>query len=784
MMDIDDDESLKFAYKEWKLIYGKQNEGDNETYFRNFKVNYKALMAANLKARSDAEQRRLPIPKWMSLNEYGDHSMEEYEAVQRGEDPRRRGGGGGGSSSSTSSTSSSGTRTTAVNGIVEEKQDQFGRPIRSTQVLQQPDQQQQQRGTQVVRTEESSQQQQQQQQSRGTQVISQQPQQQQQRGTQVVRTEEDSQQQQQQARGTQVISQQQQNGQSSSSSSEYQDQFGRTIIRATQPVQQSTAFQTIDEFAKYDNQGTRVIRGDSITNGIAVGTQVGGTQVVRQEQDSSFLSSSSSPPLDNSGTLVIKGNKDDGGRGTVVIARSSDDADDRSAGRGTQVIQSTSSSSLSDPSTTSRSSGTQVISTSSSPNGSAYRGMVYGTTAIQSATPSNNNNNNNRYGTQVIQSTGNSGRTPQTPITATSGTLVISQKDTNVGATIQISPPSRGDNNEVNARGTIIIPNVDGSDEKYSNNRYNDDDDDSEVDDDQNDKVVGGRGTMVIKRQILEPRSSRNLFSILMGSDNTIDENNIPRGTMNMKGEPVKVPPVVETMASSTSNTTSKGLFDFFVSATQKIDTSSRNIGTTKVVGNKRPMTQSTTDDETSVESERKPNVFSFFGGKPNSDSSSRSVRGTILIQKDGKNALQAAQDIGRKTILIPKKESEVGNLPSILSFFGGAKKITNEEAVRDPSARPTLIIKKPTKPQRQFWSPFSAVESASVVSENSVSSVKKDTTQGKVKSKSIVQPSKAADVSNNKVCAESNVCPFQIQNSTTHSRFHKFSFVENQERN
>jgi hypothetical protein len=678
IMDMDDD-ALRFAYKEWKLIYGKEGEAFNDTYFQNFKVNYRALMAANLKARREAEQRGQPAPRWMSLNEYGDFSMEEYETLQREGGPRARGG--------RATTTASSYSQIGVNGVIEERQDQFGRPIRSTQVLQQ---QQEQRGTQVVMKQEA----QQQQQTRGTQVISQSPQ-----------------------------------------SSEYQDQFGRTV-RPTQPLQ--SGFQTTDEFAKYDNRGTRVIQS-------GVGGSAGGTQVIRQGPTDSL---SSPPALDNRSTLVIKNNDD--GRATVVLTRSNDaDNDDQSGMGGTQVIQSASAAS-SDPST--RSYGTQVISMSSGPNGSSNsnnpaRVAPYGTTAIQSASP----------GTQVINTTSNS-KSQQSPITATSGTLVI-PKNANIGATTQINPPAGG--TKSGNKGTMVIPKGDteswsqqflnslpmfGSDDEYGNSRYNDDNEDE-------DKIVVGRGTMVIKRQIPEPRPSMNLFSLLMGPDKKIEESDVPRGTLNMKGEPVKFSPLVETPPPS-SNTTGKSLFDFFSSSTQKVDSSIRTDGTTKIAG-KQPPTQSNTDDEISVEPERKPDIFSFFGGKQKSDSS-RSVRGTIIIQKDGKNVLRAAEGIGRKTVLIPKKESEVGP-PSILSFFGGAKKVKDEEVARNPSARSTLIIKKPAKTKPLFWSPFSAVDTAPAPTENLVSPAKKQNMQLKTnlpKPNAMLQP-KMTDVSA-KVCVES----------------------------
>jgi hypothetical protein len=86
------------------------------------------------------------------------------------------------------------------------------------------------------------------------------------------------------------------------------------------------------------------------------------------------------------------------------------------------------------------------------------------------------------------------------------------------------------------------------------------------------------------------------------------------------------------------------------------------------------------------------PSVFSFFGGAKKASQAPRSVRGTIVLQK---SATGRAKPAGRETVLT-KKSQLGGAVPSIFSFFGGAKKIDAEEAARDPNARATLSIKKP----------------------------------------------------------------------------------------
>ena len=80
------DRQVRYAYDEWRLIYGK---GDfDQKRFESFKSNHRTLVMSNLKARDKAVQDGRPMPQWMSLNEYGDYSMEEYEAMMRGDDPR------------------------------------------------------------------------------------------------------------------------------------------------------------------------------------------------------------------------------------------------------------------------------------------------------------------------------------------------------------------------------------------------------------------------------------------------------------------------------------------------------------------------------------------------------------------------------------------------------------------------------------------------------------------------------------------------------------------------
>jgi hypothetical protein len=86
--------------------------------------------------------------------------------------------------------------------------------------------------------------------------------------------------------------------------------------------------------------------------------------------------------------------------------------------------------------------------------------------------------------------------------------------------------------------------------------------------------------------------------------------------------------------------------------------------------------------------------LFSFFGGEKTKSKNPRPVRGTILIPKGPK------RDAARSTVLIEKTDKG-GVIPSIFSFFGGAKKPQEEQ---DDEKRPSITIKKKV----DWTSPFS----------------------------------------------------------------------------
>ena len=89
-MPVEDDGSVSDAHEKWRLKayenwrkeYGK-GAFDPDRY-KNFKANYIGLMHANAAALEEARRQGKPEPEPQTLNEYGDYSAEEYEAVIAG----------------------------------------------------------------------------------------------------------------------------------------------------------------------------------------------------------------------------------------------------------------------------------------------------------------------------------------------------------------------------------------------------------------------------------------------------------------------------------------------------------------------------------------------------------------------------------------------------------------------------------------------------------------------------------------------------------------------------
>jgi hypothetical protein len=78
-----DDDAVRFAYDEWRMKFTKG--AFDPVRFESFKTNFKTLTTANLEARNKASAEGRDAPTWMSLNEYGDYYIAEYQAIKRGE---------------------------------------------------------------------------------------------------------------------------------------------------------------------------------------------------------------------------------------------------------------------------------------------------------------------------------------------------------------------------------------------------------------------------------------------------------------------------------------------------------------------------------------------------------------------------------------------------------------------------------------------------------------------------------------------------------------------------
>lgn len=184
---------------------------------------------------------------------------------------------------------------------------------------------------------------------------------------------------------------------------------------------------------------------------------------------------------------------------------------------------------------------------------------------------------------------------------------------------------------------------------------------------------VGKRGTMVIKRSIKAPeqKKPKSIFSIFDSDDNKKEEKE-------------------EVVVQEPEEPKSSNFFDFLTPKDE-----STEVETTKA-----------TEVE---EEEEKPEggIFTLFGGNVKS-ANPRPVRTSISLQKQvpKKSIIVSSR---RQTKLIPDEAVKETGMPSILSFFGGAKKIDEEETVRNPKSRPTLIVKKPKTMQSQFSSLFAS---------------------------------------------------------------------------
>jgi hypothetical protein len=410
-------------------------------------------------------------------------------------------------------------------------------------------------------------------------------------------------------------------------------------VRATQAVQGGDSSSSMNynngQVREYQDQYGRTIRS---------------TQALTQ--DDPLASASSSPAMivdSNYANNIGDDDDDDSSRGTLIIPKGEDD-NEISQQRGTQVIGTNNADVR----------GTQVIM----PNG-AGAGTTFGTQVINVASESRGTqvlqSNGANAGTQVLQSSSVPGE--ETEFQQTDGTQIIPK---NEGGTLLIPKSDDGGTQIVSKKGdTDSGGDKDDSDSLFDifgsifgdsgSNKDNKDEDDIDE--------VGKRGTMVIKRSIKAPERKplKNPFSFFDSS-----------GTYKEDEEETEIEE--ETKASNSND------FFGFLSSPKDESTATESAATT----------------EEEEESKMGGGIFSLFGGNVKS-SNPRKVRTSISLKKESGKKSQGFQK-KRKTNLIPDATENETGVPPILSFFGGAKKVDEEENARNPNARATLIVKKPKK--------------------------------------------------------------------------------------
>jgi len=388
-----------------------------------------------------------------------------------------------------------------------------------------------------------------------------------------------------------------------------------------------------------------------------------------QEESLTSAASSQAINVDSNYANNIDGD-DESSRGTLIIPKGEDDNDDNEVSQSvTQIIGTNDANEMSQR-------GTQVIGTNNAnDSGSAVRGT-------QVILPGGGANGSGVRGTQVLisgndQSTGTQVLRPSTDPDETEiqptndgGTQIL---PTNDGGT-QIIPESDADSD--GDGGTISVSKDDkGSFSNIFGNIFGDSENDEDGEDSSDN--TGSRGTMVIKRSIEEPeqKSLTNPFSFFGSSSIAKD-----------KEEEEKIEDKTEDEEPSKSN-------NFFSFLSPKDNSTAIETAVTSI--------------EEEEEIKTGSGIFSLFGGNVKS-SNPRTVRTSISLQKQTpKEKKTPGFQRRRKTTLIPEETENENGMPSILSFFGGAKKVDEEEIARDPNSRPTLVVKKPQK--FQLWSPFSA---------------------------------------------------------------------------
>ena len=712
-----DESAIQSAYEEWRLLYGKG--AFDPVRYENFKNNFEKLTVANLEARNKAFAEARPAPQWMTLNEYGDFSAIEYEAVvQGGQVPTPLAPSQIPKPEKTieqidtkvpiAMQENESLKTELAMGIMGEYQDQFGRTIRSTEVISpagrprkttliedaQPPTSPRQtfvipevgtsaatvQGTQVVNKVDQPLQQ-------GTQIIRE-PDRPFAEGTQVIRKDGQT-----QTQGTQVIKKSDQyasvpsespqtNGRSTividkvlaeamkeriaDETREYQDQFGRTI-RSTNVVSQASRPRktTLIEDAQPPTsprqtfvipeggtsaapvQGTQVV--NEVDQPIQQGTQV--VKKIEQPTQGTQVSRKSDRPLAE-GTQVIRKDDQTQSQGTQVVKKidqyvSAPSEVPQAEGRSTIVVDKESA---------------EVMKASITNEGLQDDNVAQGTRVIA------RNDESSAEGTRVVKSESEA---------SVQGTMVLKER---VDDTFQGTRVIKSKDEDI-VQGTGAVKRQDDASDgtivvKPSNNDI-------------------AKKTKVIKRDDLIAEDTRGTFIIKKAQpkklfsfpffgfgDKNDDERSEARPTL-----------VVKRRISKPKKTQEPFSLDFFRSPEKKNDFVDRSDVAVQI--------------EADLESS---SLFSFFGGVKKASNPSRSVRGTINLQKRGVSVPGPETGASaRKTVLVDK--SELGEtVPSLFTFFGGAKKKETEEA----SGRPTITI---GKPKRGWTSPFSTIGSPSSLS-------------------------------------------------------------------
>jgi len=752
------DKQVRFAYDEWRLIYGK---GDFDSdRFEQFKRNHRTVTVSNLNAREKAAREGRPKPQWMSLNEYGDYSMEEYEAMLQGEQPAVNGDNSKANSSLSEARDQAapvtqqtlkhgqyrptflvGNDYAANTGQVQEYQDQFGRPIHSESTksnnyannIDEEDGESSSsgmRGTLIIPKGEGSKDR-----KRGTQIIKNSSSA---RGTQIIKNSSS-------ARGTQVIN-------------------PSSSVRGTQVVNPSPV------------RGTEVInpapsvRGTHVVQPIRAGISArSGTQVVAKSLNDVSNSSYGTQVINQSrGTQVVRSSNNQMNTsesyGTQVIKYANVGGDD---GRGVQASQSSFDSDIREDeySSTSTPGGTQIIPRGG--NDGKGSGPREGGTLVVSK--DDKETWSDIVGKIFSESEKDEDDVDDNALVAPRGTRVIKRS-------IEVAEPKTLKNpfNFFGSGGTEKEKKSDNDDpvqgeqpsvgnsffnfgssgtEKENANAVNEEPAQEEEPSGGNSFFnFGSSGTEKEKKNVFkeeepvreeQPSSGNSFFNF--GSSGTEKEKKSV--VKKEEEEPVqeKEPSGVNSFFNFGSIATEKEKKNVVKEEelVQEEEPSSGNsffnfgsIGTEKEKNNEvkeeEPVQEEPSDGnsffnfmspkdksaakenvevgiEEQVDAEKEDKsgggIFSFFGGNVKS-ANPRTVRTTITLQKTTPSAkkLQGTK-ARRQTKLIPENQSEDG-VPSILSFFGGAKKVTEEETARDPNSRPTLIVNKPQK--NQFWSAFS----------------------------------------------------------------------------